>query len=171
MSAHTPGRLTYQEDSDAYTHILRDADGRFIASAPQGTTVQEPNMRRLAACWNACEGMETHDIEALSTLGNVGDMFRSLHQQIGSVKADLMRSDIKLAAARADLEKARLRDEGWHEHTTRKWFELNEERADSQAIEANYEAARALLAEAADVKSGADFRALEQRIRQFLEPK
>lgn len=67
--AYTQGRLTYQENSDAYTHILRDPSGRWIvASAPQSSLPHhEANLRRLAACWNACAGIPTAALELCGT--------------------------------------------------------------------------------------------------------
>ena len=50
MSGHTPGEWLYQEESDAYTHIVRDSDGKFIAQLPQDTSgVAEANARLIAA--------------------------------------------------------------------------------------------------------------------------
>lgn len=67
--AYTQGRLTYQENSDAYTHILRDPSGRrIVASAPQSSLPHhEANLRRLAACWNACAGIPTAALELCGT--------------------------------------------------------------------------------------------------------
>lgn len=48
---HTPGPWSYQEISDAYTHIVRDASGRgIIVYAPQSSSpVSEANARLCAA--------------------------------------------------------------------------------------------------------------------------
>lgn len=39
----------YQEESDAYTHIVRGVDGKFIGSAPQGTDGKAESTARLWA--------------------------------------------------------------------------------------------------------------------------
>jgi hypothetical protein len=63
---HTKGKLVYQENSDAYTNIIRDSKGQFIVSTPQGTCeIHEANARRLVACWNACDGMPLLHLERL----------------------------------------------------------------------------------------------------------
>ena len=52
---HTQGRL------EASGHIVRTADGKgAIADTPE-------DARRLAACWNACDGSTTEDLERLGS--------------------------------------------------------------------------------------------------------
>lgn len=64
MSAWTVGRLTYQENNDAYTHILRDGLGHIVHQGSQNSTGKsEADARRLAACWNAFDGVDTDKIE------------------------------------------------------------------------------------------------------------
>jgi hypothetical protein len=47
---HTPGPWHYQERSDAYTHIVRNAEGdRIIVYAPQSTLPSAEANARLAA--------------------------------------------------------------------------------------------------------------------------
>lgn len=65
MSEHTKGRLTSESNGSAYQRDLNTADGRTVATAGPG------NARRLAAAWNACEGMETDDIEELAACQGV----------------------------------------------------------------------------------------------------
>lgn len=62
MSAqHTPGRLT----ADGTVLLFaRNAGGFSISGCPDA----EANARRLAACWNACEGLSTEALESLGTL-------------------------------------------------------------------------------------------------------
>ncbi len=46
---HTPGPWTYQENSDAYTHIVRAAENRFICQLAQDTSgVAEGDARLIA---------------------------------------------------------------------------------------------------------------------------
>lgn len=68
--SHTKGKLHYQDESDAYTHIIRDENGRYIASAPQGFGgTNEADARRLVACWNALLPCSTEMIERYHALG------------------------------------------------------------------------------------------------------
>lgn len=46
----TKGPWHYQEESDAYTHIIRGPNGEFVGSAPQGSKgSDEANARLMAA--------------------------------------------------------------------------------------------------------------------------
>jgi beta-phosphoglucomutase-like phosphatase (HAD superfamily) len=50
MSKHTPGPWHYQEKSDAYTHIVRAGERRFITQLSQDTSGEaEANARLMAA--------------------------------------------------------------------------------------------------------------------------
>ena len=50
MPTHTPGPWHYQEDSDAYTHIVRGPTGKIIASTAQNSSGEaEANARLIAA--------------------------------------------------------------------------------------------------------------------------
>lgn len=64
MSAHTEGRLTAEEGG-----FLLRADGTCIAAT--GGEQDAANARRLAACWNACEKVNTDDIETLAASGGL----------------------------------------------------------------------------------------------------
>lgn len=65
---HTPGRITFREDGDANHYSMLTEDGRWLLAllhngeAPSARQVE--NMRRLAACWNACDGIPTDTLEA-----------------------------------------------------------------------------------------------------------
>ena len=53
MPTHTPGPWHYQEDSDAYTHIVRGPTGKIIASTAQNSSGEaEANARLIAAAPN-----------------------------------------------------------------------------------------------------------------------
>lgn len=65
---HTHGRVTFKEDGDANHWSMLTEDGRWLLSLlHNGESVSErqiANFRRLAACWNACNGIDTDDLEA-----------------------------------------------------------------------------------------------------------
>lgn len=68
MSAlHTQGRVTFKEDGDANHYSMLTEDGRWwlavLANGEQTSERQIANFRRLAACWNACEGISTEYLE------------------------------------------------------------------------------------------------------------
>lgn len=68
MSApHTPGPIAIRANGDANSYALIDADGKWLLSVLHNgdamTARQEANMRRLAAAWNACQGIPTHALE------------------------------------------------------------------------------------------------------------
>jgi hypothetical protein len=50
MSKYTPAPWHYQEKSDAYTHIVRDADNRYVCGCSQDSSGNaEANARLVAA--------------------------------------------------------------------------------------------------------------------------
>ena len=56
---HTKGPWHYQEESDAYTHIIRGAKGEFIGSASQGSkNNEEANARLMAAAPDLLETLK-----------------------------------------------------------------------------------------------------------------
>lgn len=69
MDHLTPKRITVREDGEANSFaVLDDARGRWWLSLLHNgealTELQRHNMRRLAACWNACEGVATEELES-----------------------------------------------------------------------------------------------------------
>ncbi|MGC4396031.1 hypothetical protein [Hydrogenophaga sp. T2] len=61
MSKHTPGRL---KAFNLYaTPEIRDQGGNFIACGKDGSARAVADTRRLAACWNACDGISTEHLE------------------------------------------------------------------------------------------------------------
>ncbi len=56
---HTPGPWYYQEESDAYTHIVRGPGGYFIHQGPQFTSGEsKANARLIAAAPDLLEAVE-----------------------------------------------------------------------------------------------------------------
>lgn len=66
-AAHTQGRITFKEDGDANHYSMLTEDGKWwlaiLANGEQTSARQVANFRRLAACWNACEGIDTRHLE------------------------------------------------------------------------------------------------------------
>lgn len=75
--AHTPGKLSVSTFGVGFE--VESENGTCIAQAQQvsafdqssGSGERKSNARRLAACWNACDGMGIESIEELSTIGGV----------------------------------------------------------------------------------------------------
>lgn len=63
----TQGRITFKEDGDANHYSMLTEDGRWwlaiLANGEQTSARQVANFRRLAACWNACDGVSTEVLE------------------------------------------------------------------------------------------------------------
>lgn len=69
MSAqHTPGRLVVRGGYSIYTAGLTPVADTCITNSE--TANAEANARRLAACWNACDGMETDLLENIVLTGD-----------------------------------------------------------------------------------------------------
>lgn len=99
---HTPGKVRFQADGEANRFAMLTEDGRWLLTLlHNGEAVSErqaENMRRLAAAWNACEGLSTRTIEILAQLGGV---------------TSKMPAVAKLAADRDELLEA-LKIAEWH---------------------------------------------------------
>ena len=77
MSAkHTPGPIRYEYEP-GYCGELIAQDGMTIAAFIDEPS--EANTRRLAACWNACDGMETQQVEQISQQGETLASRLALH--------------------------------------------------------------------------------------------
>lgn len=58
-SKHAPGPWAYQEDSDAYTHIVRGPGNRFICQLAQTPSAEiEANARLIAAAPELLEALK-----------------------------------------------------------------------------------------------------------------
>lgn len=66
-TTHTPGRILFREGGEANQQAMLSEDGRWwlalLANGGMTTERQRANFRRLAACWNACEGISTWALE------------------------------------------------------------------------------------------------------------
>lgn len=67
--AHTPSRL---HTFTLYAAPeLRDEVGDFVAAIGNGGPRSVANARRLAACWNACQGIPTEQLELAASWGDI----------------------------------------------------------------------------------------------------
>lgn len=71
-ATHTPTRLTFRANGNANSYtLLDDQGGWFMSMLVNGRQLeprQEANLRRLAACWNACDGISTDALETGPTM-------------------------------------------------------------------------------------------------------
>ena len=67
-------RLTVRANGDANSYALLDDNGNWFMSllvnGQQMEAKQVENLRRLAACWNVCDGMDTELLENILMLGD-----------------------------------------------------------------------------------------------------
>ena len=72
---NTKGRLSIKENGDANSYALLDESGKWLLSILHNgeklTSVQRETMRRVAACWNACEGISTEDLTDIARTGGM----------------------------------------------------------------------------------------------------
>ena len=63
MSTHTQGRIEFRPNGEANSYALVDETGNWwlslIMNGKQVTERQIENLQRMAACWNACNGVST----------------------------------------------------------------------------------------------------------------
>jgi len=66
-TVHTAGRLHFRENGDANSYALLDENGRWwmslLMNGEQVTERQRANLTRMAAAWNACDGISTENLE------------------------------------------------------------------------------------------------------------
>ena len=67
-TTHTPGRLQVPEPHDGQYGVIVENDcGRYAVAV----SIRNPaDARRLAACWNVCDGMDTELLENILMLGD-----------------------------------------------------------------------------------------------------
>ncbi len=103
MSAHTEGRLVVAEIYPGRPTLIVDCgdkDWKYSLLTSAIAAFKLPaDARRLAACWNACEGFETDAIENILV---VGDTFKA---RFGMLQAEHRETLAELAELRAILDR------------------------------------------------------------------
>lgn len=112
MSAqHTPGRLV--EDTRGPRADIRSESGRIVAvtyglgfpktaeGLEKRTKEDRANRRRLVACWNACEGIDTEQLEIIA---DAGETFTTVRDRYIAQRDELLTALSRIAK--------------WNEHTT-----------------------------------------------------
>jgi len=59
MSEHTSGKIAVAMGGGKFVSVTTDDYSRLVCKAPSSE-----DARRLVACWNACEGISTEQLEA-----------------------------------------------------------------------------------------------------------
>ena len=100
MNEHTEGKIeAYTEESFSGWFALRqitdDGLNHEIGSGDGG--LFEPDARRLAAAWNACEGLTTENLESIVFVGE------TIRIRFDFINAELRQAQAELNAARALL--------------------------------------------------------------------
>lgn len=102
-AAHTQGRITFKEDGDANHYSMLTEDGRWwlavLANGEQTSERQVANFRRLAACWNACDGIPTEKLEKAA--GDRSPVFALLMET--SAQRDALLSALTALVANQDV--------------------------------------------------------------------
>lgn len=121
---HTPEPWHYQEESDAYTHIVRGNGHKYIVAAPQGSkSGQEADCRRIVACVNACSGIDTVVLEAMP-IGSV-DMICEQRDALLAENSRLLEENLRYTAnLREEAEK--LSQQSGDALDAKRWRKINE---------------------------------------------
>ena len=123
MSAHVEGRIGFIESGDANKYTLIDNRERWLMSILHNGEAlvdrQRENLRRLVACWNACEGISTDVLEmgrmspdAFQVEESRADRAESQRDELLEALVDLVAfyppdsEDAVVTAARAAIAKA-----------------------------------------------------------------
>jgi hypothetical protein len=181
---HTQGRLV-AEQSEMTGRLISETDQRPIATVWSGAFegLGQANARRLAACWNACDGASTELLEKIvdSWIKPMADLESERDQLRAEVREWLCAECNTVYPGPPQAGFACVQCPKCGGATgPRVSMELRQARADSRAIEANYEAARGLLAEILKADDEAmvglkafgmpiELCAMTERIRAFLK--
>lgn len=105
---HTPTPWRYQEKSDAYTHIVRSGENRFVCQFPQGTGgTSEASARHTIACVNFFHGRDipTENIPE----GGIMEVIRVLAAAAGTIEgmeecAPDLKGNVQVVDAKKQIE-------------------------------------------------------------------
>lgn len=113
---HTPGRLTLLPNSKT-TIYTADEYETFVASCGTGqinrTKGDQANARRLAACWNALDGIITTEIEAAARSGSIAHALERVISQRDELQAENTRLRAELEAVGAGGVQPLRAEAGW----------------------------------------------------------
>lgn len=100
-NTHTPGRLQVPEPYDGQYGVIVENDcGRYAVAV----SIRNPaDARRLAACWNVCQGFDT---EVLESILCVGDTMLTRFQARTRVEETLIADRLKAIQERDRLQTA-----------------------------------------------------------------
>lgn len=104
--SHQPGTLAWREDPHEANRFTLGLNGRWLLSAQHNgeplVDTQRANMRRLAACWNACEGLPTDVLEREPYIGMASYTMRmQAERERDAALATLAAANTLLTAQRA----------------------------------------------------------------------
>jgi len=104
---NTKGRLSIKENGDANSYALLDESGKWLLSVLHNgeklTSVQRETMRRVAACWNACEGISTDNLEDNRAVAWLAQRYNEAVKQ----RDELLKAILELREANSQYNKER----------------------------------------------------------------
>ena len=113
---HTPGRIYFRANGDANSYALMDQATNnwrmtILLNGEQVTAQQAADLERMAACWNACEGISTDTLERGpdSVFIYAGDLTKQrdeLLQALRDAKANAGNPEAVYLITRAAIAKA-----------------------------------------------------------------
>ena len=119
MSGHTPRRLKVHHDH-GWLVISDDTDDLYIKVAKGlGASVDKDNARRLVACWNACEGIDTYALELMTGDLSISNQITAIASRKPKGKKTAYRTqrDELLAALKAMLTHMGMDEDEWNKPT------------------------------------------------------
>ena len=104
-AVHTSGRIRFYENGEANSYALleADADDRWLLTLLHNgldvTERQRKNIRRLAACWNACIGVSTELLEAGPVVKIAGVMAKNISDKTRDELLDALQTLVDMDVA------------------------------------------------------------------------
>lgn len=101
---HTQGRLAVHVTPLLSEIWLRREDCDGVLAQPKAIVGNDADARRLVACWNACDGGSTEDLEALAFFGiPVTKVVDGIKQERDTARAELATARTLLAEINASI--------------------------------------------------------------------